>query len=255
MTYRERLEARAERRAQWATSRRDQATALLQRNAPFRGDIAFNTQPGHIPERARAIAREDRASVHRAMADHHVSVATGIERQLRTSVFSDDDNALDALNYRITQNEAKRARMVQVNKLYKKGDAAGLAALGLTLETLRDQLKDAYAWEKLPYASYALTNLGARIRHDKARLADIQDRQARDAAANASPSGVVIKDLGGEGPYAYSLITFADKPERAILDALKAAGFRWSGGSWDGPTAAIPPSVHALTSETPPTPG
>ncbi|KKK74059.1 hypothetical protein LCGC14_2887540, partial [marine sediment metagenome] len=41
--------------------------------------------------------------------------------------------------------------MKKINSLYRKGDAAGLAALGLNLETLREKLKTAYSWEKRPY--------------------------------------------------------------------------------------------------------
>jgi hypothetical protein len=39
-------------------------------------------------------------------------------------------------------------------------------------------------------------------------------------------------------------ITFAEKPERAVLDALKAAGFRWGNGSWVGRRDAIPAEVN-----------
>ena len=34
-----------------------------------------------------------------------------------------------------------------------------------------------------------------------------------------------------------------DKPERAVIDALKAAGFRWGAGSWSGRTENLPASV------------
>jgi hypothetical protein len=46
-----------------------------------------------------------------------------------------------------------RDRMKKVNALYRKGDAAGLAALGLNLENLQAKLKDAYSWMQQPYSS------------------------------------------------------------------------------------------------------
>ena len=38
-------------------------------------------------------------------------------------------------------------------------------------------------------------------------------------------------------------MTFAEKPERTILDALRAAGFRWGGGAWIGERAKLPEGV------------
>ena len=59
MTYRERRERRAERLRGWAEARQARAAATFAAHEVYRSDYAFNTQPGHIPERARVIARED----------------------------------------------------------------------------------------------------------------------------------------------------------------------------------------------------
>ena len=64
MTRRERLEAKVERRRDWAAGRRGQAADLYRYTDRYRGDVAFNTQPGHIPERARALRQ--RAGTHHA---------------------------------------------------------------------------------------------------------------------------------------------------------------------------------------------
>jgi len=45
-----------------AASRRGEAEALERRNDPYRGDVAFFTQPGPVPQRARAIKRTERAA-------------------------------------------------------------------------------------------------------------------------------------------------------------------------------------------------
>lgn len=57
-------ERKAAKLEEWADKRHAKAQALEARNAPYRGDIAFNTQPGHIPERARAIRRTEKAWEH-----------------------------------------------------------------------------------------------------------------------------------------------------------------------------------------------
>jgi hypothetical protein len=41
-------------------------------------------------------------------------------------------------------------------------------------------------------------------------------------------------------------VNFADKPDREILNALKAAGFRWGNGCWSGKTENVPACVREL---------
>lgn len=78
------------------------------------------------------------------------------------------------------------------------------------------------------------SNLAGRIGADRERIASIKARQDRTTQAEAS-GGVVIDGDGG-----YVRVTFAEKPARAILDALKAAGYRWSHGSWIGERSKLP---------------
>lgn len=74
----------------WADARREKAAATLKHTDRFTGDIAFNTQPGHIPFRARIIKQEDKAfenlSIARtferkAQSLRHVRVAGDAERK------------------------------------------------------------------------------------------------------------------------------------------------------------------------------
>jgi hypothetical protein len=176
------------------------------------------------------------------LAKHHQSKAAGLAIALDKTIFSDDSDAPEALAERIAANEAKRDRMKKVNALYRKGDAAGLAALGLNLESLQAKLKDAYSWLQQPYPAYELTNLGARIRTDKERLQQIKGQQERRASAEESPNGITREDCSG----GYVRITFAEKPERAVLAALKAAGFRWGAGSWAGKVDQLPAVVSEM---------
>jgi len=238
MTRRERLERKIERREEWAAGRRDKAATLRAYGGSLRQDWAFITQPGPIPERARMNRKDEQAAEHAKMAEHHDAKAAGLEAQLERSVFSDDPDAIEQLEARIAEHEAKRDRMRRVNALYKKGDVAGLAALGLDLERLRVKLAAAGPyWGDKPHVAYELTNLGARIRADRERIAAIRARTQRATAAEAA-GGVLIE--GGE----YVRVTFAAPPERAILEALKAAGFQWGGGSWVGPRARLPEAVQ-----------
>ena len=236
MTRRERLEAKVERRRDWAAGRRGKASAIRAQTDRYRGDVAFNTQPGHIPERARVIRQIDRAHEHGEMATHHEAKADGLEAQLERSVFSDDADAVEQLEARVAEHEAKRDRMKEVNRLFKKGDAAGLAALGLDLNALKAKLAAAGPyWGDRPHLAYELMNLGARIRADRERIEAVKARQARVAAAEAAPAGMVVEGTGD-----WVRVTFAEKPARGVLDALKATGFRWAAGSWIGERSKLP---------------
>src|SRR5690606_36676558 len=90
---------------------------------------------------------------------------------------------------------------------------------------------------------YALTNLAANIRRDRERIEQIKRRAARQHKAEAA--GGVLIDIRGE----WAIVTFAEKPARDILNALRAAGFRWGRGSWSGPADALPDCVKTLATQ------
>src|SRR3981081_3301018 len=106
LTYRERREARAERLRGWAATRESRARATRAADEHYRGDHAFNFQPGHIPERARVIARTDRAYQSLNKAESMESRADGIESQLAGAIYSDDPDAIEQLEARIAAPQA-----------------------------------------------------------------------------------------------------------------------------------------------------
>jgi hypothetical protein len=243
MTRREILERKLELRQEWADKRQTKANAVFTRNEPFTSDHAFNTQPGHIPLRARIIAQEDRAFESLQVAKHHEQCAAGIATALDRSIFSDDNNAVEALAERIAEHEAKREKMKNVNKLYHKGDADGLKSLGYDLEALREKLKTAYSWCQQPFPAYELSNLGGRISADRKRLEYLKQQKDRTAKAEESPNGVTLEQCS----MGYVRVTFAEKPDREILNALRNAGFSWGDGSWAGQGDKLPPEVKRMS--------
>lgn len=248
MTRRERLERKLEKRLEWAGKAEKRSDAAFDKVRLIADNIPLG-QPilvGHHSERrARRDQERIRSGMSKAveeqkLAQHHASRADGIERALDRSIFSDDENAIAALEARIAEHEAERARMVLVNKLYRKGDAAALAAMGLDLGKLQERVKAiGYSWVKAPYEAYQMTNLGGRIQADKKRIFAIKARQGRASAAEAA-GGVTIER--GE---TWSRVTFAEKPPRETIEALKAAGFHWSNGSWIGPNGKLPAGIEA----------
>jgi len=250
MTRRERLERKLEKRLEWADKAEARSASLSKQSHDMLSVIPF-AQPilvGHHSEkrdrnyRDRAWNKMGKAVEQGKLAAHHASAADGIERALDKSIFSDDSDAVEALEARIKEREAERARMVLVNKLWRKKDAAGLAELGINLESLNKRLAEAGAWfGKQPHMPYELSNLGGRITADKKRLEAVKSRQRRSAEAEAAPGGVLIKAHGD-----YAQVTFAEKPDREVLDSLRAADFHWSDGSWFGTASKLPEFVKAL---------
>lgn len=250
MTKRERLEHRLEKRREWADGRREDASARFDRAHALTERIPLG-QPiliGHHSEKRhratldRAASNMDKGCENLAIARSHEKKAREIERQLEGSIFSDDDDAADALEARIAERLEKRERMKKVNAAHKKflKDPASLDAADLTDEEKQAvrAYKPAYSWEPHPFPPYAFQNLGGAIRRDQERLKAVKARADRAADAEESADGVAVKASAG-----WCVVTFAEKPGRSVLDALKAAGYRWRQGSWHGPANKMPPGI------------
>lgn len=167
MTYRERREARADRLQEWAGKREERAAAVFKAGEPYTSDYAFNTQPGHIPFRAKLIAREDRAHESLAKAEAMRSRASGIESQLANSIYDDDPDAIAQLRERIARLEAERDAAKAVNAAYRKTHKAELAAIDSPF--LRNQA--------MPYPSYHFQNLSGNLTRQRQRLARLEREQ------------------------------------------------------------------------------
>jgi DNA repair exonuclease SbcCD ATPase subunit len=237
MTYRDRREARAEKLAEWADRREQAAASVLRERDKYRGDHAFNFQPGHIPERARLIAREDRAFRSLDKAGDMKSRASGIEDQLATSIYDDDPDAIEQLKARIERLEAERDAAKAANAAYLREHKAELAAM-----------TPCQRGQAVPFPGYRFQNLSGNITRQRKRLAGLE-RVAQTAAAltAASVGGVAVRS--GRG--GWTEVRFDDKPSREIREGLKAHGFRWvkAGGFWAGTDAAYAASLVPEGSE------
>lgn len=181
MTYRERRERKAERLREWAGKRESGAAAVFKQGEPYRGDHAFNTQPGHIPERARLIAREDRAHASLAVARSMDSRAANIEAATDNAIYSDDPDAIERLEKKLAGLVAERDRIKAINKAARAGKLDdGSGTIELTDKEGRDLANIArhqpyYDPLHKGYPPYHLTNLGGNITRCRQRLASLRD--------------------------------------------------------------------------------
>jgi phage shock protein A len=259
-TRRERLEAKLEKRQEWAESRRRKADAAFKAASNIAGSIPLG-QPilvGHHSEgKMRRLYGKIDSNMHKGvesadMARHHAGKAAGLQSQLDRSIFSDDPDAVERLEERIAELEAKQEKMKAANKVCRnkkttvEEKVAGLRELfpGITDRRIQDILTPAYSFEKPGFPSYAMSNNNANINRLKKRIEDVKRRQARAEAADEAENGCIVMRPSPE--HDWCRVVFAEKPDRSILDDLKAAGFRWCNGCWHGEFSGIPESVREI---------
>ncbi len=176
-TYRERREQRAERLREWADKRQAKADVVHQEREQYAGDTAFWTQPGDIPQRTRLFRRMDRAREDSDKASEMQSRAVQIERQADHAIYSDDPDAIEALETRIAALEAERDAI----KAYNASCRKGAPDVDLLTDSQRRDLASikqvaAYSLGKggaMP--GYALTNLSGNISRQKKRLDSLRN--------------------------------------------------------------------------------
>lgn len=250
MTYRDRRRARAERLRDWSDKREEKAESELARAEEMARVIPFG-QPilvGHHSEgrdrnyRDRIDRTMGRGVEHARKADDMRSRAEGIEAQLERSIYDDDPDAVERLEERLAALEAERERIKAYNASCRKAArTGGTGDLSLLTESERGEvatLARVASYQLGPggaLPSYKLSNLSGNIKRNRDRLATLKARAER-AQASSDAGGILIEDLAG----GYCRVTFAERPEKAVLDALKGAGFRWAKGSWVGSREALP---------------
>jgi hypothetical protein len=180
-TYRERREAKAERLRGWAGKRQTQAEAVFKSHEVYRGDTAFNTQPGHIPLRARVNRQDERAYESLQKAQRMESRASGIESQLAGAIYSDDPDAIPALEARIATLEARRERI--------KADNAAFRQAFKESGRPKTEMPRPWAGGKLGghtlHADFELKNLSGDIKRNRDRLEQLRRAAGPRPAARA----------------------------------------------------------------------
>ena len=253
MTRRERIEARIEKRRQWAESRtrkadQEHARAMAVPLPPFGEPIKI----GHHSERRHRAAFEKvdaamgRMVENLDMAKHHESKAEGLESQLG-SIFSDDSDAVEALESRIAEREAERDRIKAYNASCRKSAKSGEKFGNLDLLDDGQRRKIQSIAQHCPYQlgrggsypSYSLQNLGARIKADKDRLENIKRQNERKAKSEQS-GGVLVERFAHCN---WCQVTFAERPSADKLEALRSAGYSYSRGTWRGPLDKLPAGI------------
>lgn len=256
MTRRERLENKLAKRNEWAEKAEQRSHAEWEKSAKAVEGISFG-QPilvGHHSEKrhraaiARAQAAGNRAIEESNLSKHHREKAAGLSDYLECTIFDDDPDAIERIQQKIENLERQHEIMLVVNKICrnKKLDEfakiSAIVDLGLSESAAKEAVHPSESWQSVGFDSYVISNNKANIRRYKERLVSLKKRQERKAAAEAAENGVFIETLSN----GFCRVTFAEKPEREIINSLKSAGFYWSGGCWRGERSKLPEAVEEL---------
>lgn len=185
MTRRERKESKLQKRLKWQKSREQKAKQELQAGDDISKHIPLG-QPiltGHHSEKRhrkdlKKITNHTKKAVeHREMAKLHKDKANNLKRQLDTTIFSDDPDAVLQLKEKIARLTKNRDRMKLINKAIRALQKGKKWPEDLILSTEEKKVLDAnnQAWGKYIFPGYMLTNIGQRIQHAERRLEELQE--------------------------------------------------------------------------------
>lgn len=170
---------------------------------------------------------------HSEKAGYWADKASSVENN--TSIYLDDDNAVEKLENKLRELERVQETMKAANKIIRSKKTSELekhdklVELGLTESQVR-KLFVPNCFGEIGFASCTITNNGANIRRVKQQLEKARTMKSME---NKEYS---IGDIDVVENYSENRIQlfFNGKPDEAVRDVLKKNGFRWSGynGCW-----------------------
>lgn len=192
------------------------------------------------------------------LADRMTSKADEIERQADTSIYSDDEDAIDRLRYKLAGLEAQRDRIKLVNKAVRKDGItspvltdAERAAL-ITLERITPYHKPLTTG----FPAYELTNLGGTISRTRKRIAALSGQHGAQTATPAPEGATATARAGlvvtagqtspsrpGKAPRPVWTVTGNLGAWRPVLMRLGGQWYRGAFSFWDDPADAIEDAV------------
>ncbi|MGL6196517.1 MAG: hypothetical protein ACRC2T_17015 [Thermoguttaceae bacterium] len=155
-----------------------------------------------------------------------------IERDARKAAKS-EVSEVETMQQKIKIAELAQARMKSVNAIIRKHKANPDAAISVLMEKLQVTEPEAQKWVKPDYAgcigfaSYQLTNNNADIRRMKARLVELEKKEAtsgQEAVNIDFPGGTIELNFQDDRVR----ILYPGKPDATTIANLKKTGFRWS---------------------------
>ena len=183
---------------------------------------AFIVGPSNFPTRTM----EKRNATADKRVQEFLDYITKTRKRLTTPKKA--DRGIAEVEAEIAKCEKLQAVMKAANAIIRKkiGDdekRAALVGLGLSEKQAAELLLPDFAG-RLGFASFQLTNNNATIKRLRERLAELQKREAAEDTQTLLDGLRLVEDTVADRIQ----LIFDGKPEQAIIDALKARGFRWA---------------------------
>lgn len=235
-SYEEKVERRRERLEAKADRLRGEGRSLYDRAHKMASVIPFG-QPILVGHHSEKRDRNYRGKIHNTFGKAFETMKAGDEAAGKAAsvgtggISSDDPDAVTKLEAELAGLEAEQAKMVAVNKAFRKGDNAAVLALGVPASVLAIWNSPATSiWDK-GYPSYRMSNNNANIRRIKQRIEVLKRNATRETKETLHNSGVRMVENAEENRVQ---LFFPGKPATEVRTKLKSYGFRWapSTGAW-----------------------
>jgi hypothetical protein len=145
---------------------------------------------------------------------------------------SGDSDVVEQLTEKVAKLEEEHKLMNETNAYYRKHKTmVGFKTLSDEVAKEYDnQIENSYSWCKQPYPSYTVTNHNAKLNTARERLEQLSKLKERDNKETMINGVRVVENTEAVRIQLF----FEGKPERTMIDSLKANGFRWtpSIGAW-----------------------
>jgi hypothetical protein len=192
--------------------------------------VGHHSEKRHRKDTEKMHGLMDKFVGKRQQAENYKDKAAAAE--CNTAISSDNPDAIELLEDKISRLETKRDWMKFVNKEYRrcKGDIDGMDVDEKKKAVLRTWKNNKPNYESKPFQSFELTNLGARIKASKSRLESLKKKENDETTEIKFPGGKIVDNVEDN-----RLQIFHDeKPDYEIRKRLKQNGFRWapSVGAW-----------------------
>lgn len=246
--YSERVDARRERLERAALRARRESESASKRMRSMMDAIPPG-QPilvGHHSERRhrsdlRKIDNAMRTSVERGQDAKRLAEAAASVGS--AGISSDDPEALDLLRRKLASLEQQRDDRKRLNAAWRKAkkpapdDSEGWRKVADIYGCSDNDLRSVrttfarFPWQKQPFPSYSLTNLGGNIRNVRERIAQLEAQAAEPERDDIEGDGYTIRE---DRDINRVCVEFDARCSREVCKVLRSFGFKWNRteGAW-----------------------
>ena len=236
--YFERKEARIERLREKADKMRSESVEAFSDARKIQDSIPMG-QPILIGHHSEKRARRDRDKI-------DTNIKKSVEKQEQaeyydeklaaaknnTAISSDNPQAIELLEEKISKLKARQQRYKDMNKYYRKHKTMlGFEDLSdEKAEEINKRIDEDYSFNKKPAPSYILSNLNSMIKSTEKRLEQLKELDEMEYEEIEFDNCTVISNDETNRVE----IHFGYKPDDDVRTMLKRRGFKWSrnNGCW-----------------------